>query len=68
MITFVSFVKMAFVLSSSEEGAGLGAMSAADRRLQESQLLKQAHEQIQMQVKQGLEVDKKKDQEKLKAI
>lgn len=43
-------------------------MSAADRRLQESQLLKQAHEQIQMQVKQGLEGDKKKDQDKLKAI
>ncbi len=55
------FVKMAFVLSGSEENQTGKSLSAEERRLQQDLMLSQASEQIQKQVKESVEADKQKD-------
>lgn len=52
------FVKMAFVLSGSEENQSGKSLSAEERRLQQDLMLSQASEQIQKQVKESVEADK----------
>lgn len=60
---------MAFVLSESEEmNLPSSGGAIAERKAQEEQLLKQAQAQIEKQVKDSLEGEKKAEQEKLRAI
>ena len=55
------FVKMGFVLSASEEGSAAGMLNAEDRRAKEEMILRQAQEQIQKQVQETMEEDKKRE-------
>jgi len=63
------FVKLAFILSASEESQAPSlSLSPAERRAQEELMLREAQSQIQKTVSTQMEQEKRREQERLKAV